>query len=199
MTDLYLSRLVLPRVSMLKAKIVDEYDIHKLVYSMFPSEEKRNFLYYLDYGGLGNVQILVQSQNVPKQIDGFDVRTKVVPGSYFERNRYAFLLRFCPLKKKNGKPIRILHGDDDVKLWLEEREEKLGIRFDCDSLEKVHSGVVKMPHSKSGDLITLTYVDVKGVFNVFDRELFHSAVIGGVGPHKGFGMGMLQIRPIGEE
>ena len=54
-SELFLSRIRIPRIQQIRMRLVDEYDIHQLVYSLFPCEGERQFLYFLDYGGMGDL------------------------------------------------------------------------------------------------------------------------------------------------
>ena len=44
--------------------------------------------------------------------------------------------------------------------------------------------------------ITIDYVEVTGVLSVNDRELFLQMIKQGIGRSKGFGLGLVQLRPI---
>lgn len=198
MSELFLSRIRISRIQQIRMRLVDEYDIHQLVYSLFPCEDERRFLYFLDYGGMGDLSILVQSEEAPDMTSPLRVETKTVSESFFDKASYAFKLRFSPVVKKDGKAIRILQSRVDVVDWLVSREEGYGIRFDAESVEKVSSGKMMMK-GHNDKRITLSYVDLVGTFDVSDHKKFVRTVRSGVGPGKGFGLGMLQLIPIEKE
>ena len=96
MSELFLSRLRIPRIQQLKMHLTDEYDIHQLVYSLFPCEDRRCFLYFLDYGGMGDLSVLVQSEVRPDKASPVRIDTKVIPESFLNNDSYAFRLRISP-------------------------------------------------------------------------------------------------------
>ena len=197
-SELFLSRIRIPRIQQIRMRLMDEYDIHQLVYSLFPCEDERRFLYFLDYGGLGDLSILIQSEEEPEVTSHLRVETKTVPEGFFDKSSYAFKLRFSPVVKKEGKAIKILQSRMDVVDWLVSREEGYGIRFDAESVEKASSGKMRMK-GHDDKRITLSYVDLVGTFDVVDHKKFVHTVRSGVGPGKGFGLGMLQLMPIEKE
>ena len=195
MSELFLSRLRIPRIQQLKMHLTDEYDIHQLVYSLFPCEDRRCFLYFLDYGGMGDLSVLVQSEVRPDKASPVRIETKVIPESFLNNDSYAFRLRISPVVKKDGKVTRVLHGQQEAVDWLVSREESYGIHFRSDRIEKTSSGVMRMKGHEDRR-ITLSFVDLTGILEVTDRERFIRVVRTGIGPGKGFGMGMLQLMPI---
>lgn len=197
-SELFLSRIRIPRILQLRMRLVDEYDIHQLVYSLFPCEDERRFLYFLDYGGMGDLTILIQSEERPDVTTSLRIETKKIPESFFCEKSYAFKLRLSPVVKRDGKAIKILQSRMDVVDWLVSREEGYGIRFDAESVEKVALGKMRMK-GHNDKRITLSYVDLVGTFDVADHKKFVRTVRSGVGPGKGFGLGMLQLMPIEKE
>ena len=195
MSDLFLSRLRIPRIQQLKMHLIDEYDIHQLVYSLFPYEKKRNFLYFLDYGGMGDMDVLVQSEVMPDAINSLQIETKVIPEHFWKNRTYAFKLRISPVSKKDGKVVKVFYKHMEVVNWLVTRENSYGVHFNTNETEKISSGIMKMK-SNDGRRITLSYVDLSGILDVVDYEKFVRIARSGIGPGKGFGMGMLRLLPI---
>lgn len=197
MLELYLSRLIIPESSRLSNRLLDEYDIHRLVYRMFHDSKDRCFLYYLDYGGMGNLSILIQSTIPPEDIGVGRLEIKHVPEEFLKCRRYYFHLRFSPVVKKDGHVVSIRNRHDDAVQWLTSRESGYGIALIRSSLDKESGGVINM--RKGNQRITITYVDMTGELEVVDNDQFIRTVLSGIGPNKGFGLGMLQLVPLKED
>lgn len=194
---MYLSRLVLTISDKLHLRLYGEYDIHKLVYSMFANSDGREFLYYVDYSSIGHTTVLIQSPEMPSAPKFGKLEAKLIPPPFYGFDRYRFRIRISPVKRHNRKVISVMHRAEDIIPWLYELGLKHGIYFDPASMEKEGDGTMHM--KKNGCVITISYADITGVLEVKDRELFLNAVEHGIGRAKGFGQGMLLLKPIKED
>ena len=199
MDDMYLSLLSLSVRARLVNRIKNDYTIHQLVYRLFPNEQERKFLYRVDFDNLGNMEIMIQSSIRPEDIGIGNLRVKKIPAGFFMQDRYYFRLRFAPVVKLDGKVIRVESRTADAISWLCSRAARLGVVFEDNTLDKAASSTYRMFPGKDRRAITISSVDITGILKVTDRDMFFAAVKRGIGPYKGFGLGLLQLRPIKEE
>ena len=61
---------------------------------------------------------------------------------------------------------------------------------------KTGSGTLFMSQKGNPKKIRIDYVEMTGVFDVNDSDLFLTMIENGIGRSKGFGLGMFQLRPI---
>ena len=193
--SLYLSRLEIPLEYLLRHKLTDDYAIHQLVYRMcLAPDQNRDFLYYVAHTPYGGVQIQIQSRRIPNDSGIGRLSTKEIPESFFSFNRYSFLVRIRPVCKAEGKVTRVLYRTEEIIGWLCKRGDMLGIRFLQETMDKQRAD--ELSFKDKGRHITITYADVTGVLEVVDRSKFLDAVGNGIGGSKGFGLGLLQLKPV---
>lgn len=195
MSDLYISRLMIHKKDQIKYRLFNEYRIHQLVYSFFSWQQERQFLYFLDYGGMVGMKIIMQSCEPPVCDGAWDIEIRKVPEEFLSACRYSFFLRFSPVSKHDGKVTNVHTREADAIQWLCRRGEKYGVEFEARSMEKMNSGKIIMSFDTRED-ITISYVDVHGFLKVTNPSFFMETVKRGIGPYKGFGLGMLQLRPV---
>ena len=199
MNDLYLSRLTLPVRTRLINHIDDYYSIHQFIYGLFPQERERKFLYRTDFDNLGNLALTIQSSVYPADPAVGEIRTNHIPLDFLMQDRYFFRLRFAPVVKSDGKVIRVDSKTEKAVGWLTQRANRIGVAFEEDSLDKESSFTFKMRPGNGRGTITISSVDIIGVFDVTERDSFIDAIKQGIGPYKGFGMGLMQLKPIKED
>lgn len=191
---MYLSQIILSFDECMKYRIRNDYDIHQLIVSLFPYGNER-YLYYVDRSVSSYLKILLQSKQEPENLLFGLMSVKSISDSFFKQDRYRFKVRVSPTKRKEGKASSVLYGEE-VGKWFSTRTQNLGFTVVEESLESVGRGVMKMRGS-NGNLITIHYEDLSGILDVTDQDKFmHNAIEKGIGPSKGFGCGLLQIKPI---
>ena len=195
---MFLSRLLLSQRDLLINRYFDEYGLHQLVYSLFPNSSERDFLYFVDHGSFGNVKIIIQSLTVPEHYGIGRLDTRTVPDEFYHQNRYFFRVRVNPVVKCSGKMIRIEGRTQEAAAWLCRRADTFGVRFEEDTIDKESGGIIRMRKQRDSVPITISYADMTGILEVVDRDKFLTTVSNGIGGHKGFGFGLLQLRPIKE-
>lgn len=196
---MYLSQLLITNKDRIMSHITDDYSIHKMIYKMFlsPEEPERDFLYYVDYRHNGSMAVLIQSERLPKSIGIGHIESRKIPESFYDYDRYFFRLRFSPVKKTDGKFSSLHIRTNEAIDLLCAKEKTLGIHFVKEQMDKVQSGTIRADKG-DGNRITISYVDITGVLEVSDMDLFHKTIRKGIGQGKGFGLGMLQLKPIKE-
>ena len=197
---MYIARLSLGHMDMMGNHIRDDYDLHQLVYRLFPYSAERDFLYYADHSkGFGNISIVIQSEGLPQDCGIGRLEIREIPDDFLNQDCYWFRVRINPVVKSDGRIIRIEGRTDEAVAWLCRRENALGVHFDEKTLDKESGGIIRMQKCRDEHPIVISYADITGILNVTDRDKFHSSIRNGIGGHKGFGFGMFQLRPVKED
>lgn len=192
-----LSEWILDVNSLLEKKIINEYSLHQRMYDVFPNIEKRCFLYCAKYSYEHSLKVIIQSEEKPIPPSYGEFRSKEINDSYFLHNKYLFQSKFCPVKQKsNLKTVIPLKKEEEVFSWLKKRESNYGVSFQMSSLMRTGCGSIKMKQKNNSETIKIDYVEITGVLSVENHDLFKSMISNGIGRSKGFGLGMIQIKPI---
>ena len=173
---------------------VDEYGIHKLVYSLFPGE-KRNFL-FLDKGGCYDERtILIVSLNKPIESNLGKLQSKVIPEHFLNHSEYAFEVRMNPVKRRsdNRKAVPI-QGEDVLRSWFMQKQDSWGIEILPEKLEVFDTGLQKF--TKGEHSIYHNKATFRGILSVKNKDLFKDSFRNGLGRGKAFGFGLLQLKPL---
>jgi CRISPR system Cascade subunit CasE len=130
--------------------------------------------------------------------------------------RLGFTVRVNPVCKKEGKrhdvvmdakykmravaPVQVKRKSaqdiitEACKKWVEERAEGKGfklVHFRADGYQQVQSY-----KKKGGEPIRYSTVDITGTLEVTHEQPFIDMLLGGFGPAKGFGCGLMLVRKI---
>lgn len=175
-------------------KITDAYSIHRVVYDLFPGEQ-RDFLYADKGGNFNERTILILSENEPKKPELGAVTIKIVPKNFLESEYFVFQVVLNPTKreKASGKTVAIL-GRDNLHQWVIKKAATHGFEIEAESLEVRHIGVQAFPCD--GKTITHNSATFIGKLKVIDKVKFEESFRKGVGRAKGFGFGLMQIAPM---
>lgn len=99
-----------------------------------------------------------------------------------------------PVKKDSvGKRVPV--DKDKLNDWLIRHAEKSGFMVDK-KLLNVQTGYVIASKGKDDKLKRFFYARYDGSLKVTEAPLFKNALMGGIGPAKGFGFGLLSIAPV---
>jgi len=191
------SVLSLDRQAIQSLKIKDPYSLHKCIYSLFPSNERR-FLFYDQGGDLRFRRILLVSQEQPLVPEIGMIESKFIPQGFFKHQRYAFQVLLNPVEQPQGSRGKMpVVGRDALRDWFARRQERWGFASNSEDLEIFNLGVQTI--HKAERTITYNMAEFRGVLEVTDRECFIDSFINGIGRGKAFGFGLLQIRPFKEK
>jgi CRISPR system Cascade subunit CasE len=202
------------------------YAIHKAVWRLFPTcrdEQHRAFLYREDVIG-GKPSIYVVSEDQPSDGGKFwDVRTKAYDVNVNCGQKLAFALRANPTIAKmdvsgrfkrhdivmdtiytqlqNGVPRDMIPAKSEVIQvagfeWLRDRASRCGFSISKNSIVVEGYQTHKIHKPKSENDITMKTIDYSGILEVTDPELFKESLYCGVGAARGFGCGLMLIKPI---
>jgi CRISPR system Cascade subunit CasE len=174
--------------------IRDNYAVHKFVYSLFPGSQ-REFL-YLDQGGYrGGRRILIISRKQPLVPPIGTLRMKSIPEGFLEHSAYAFQVRVNPVERKNGNSRLIpIVSRPELLDWFTKKQEMWGFSVASEHLEIMNIGIQTI--QKKDMTIIHNSVEYRGILHVTDQERFKYFFENGVGRGKGYGFGLMQLRPI---
>ena len=186
-------RLEIPFEVCMKERIINDYEIHRFVYRLFmesPNSKNRDFLYRADLKR-EKLILTVHSRRVPAFFDcRGDIEVKEINDTFLDYPMYSFSLRFAPIKQTLQRKEIALLREEDAILWLKKREAELGVEFLDGTLFRSKKGAIFIKN------VPLNYSDISGVLRVIDKERFITSFKKGIGRHKAFGFGMLQLIPI---
>ena len=194
---------------------------HGLIWSLFSDDpqKERDFLFRETREG----HFLIVSHNPPKFDDNiWEIKTKPYQPSVQNGQRFGFALRVNPTKaikiegyEKSKRIDVLMHAkkQNGGKLSLEDREE-IGLEWlaqklarEGAKLEKEFSQILQYSNAKllrkdpnlppKERFATFSFIDVEGVLEVTDANLFQNTLLNGIGHGKAFGLGLLLLRPLG--
>jgi CRISPR system Cascade subunit CasE len=190
-----------------KYHITDPYGIHRAVYSLFPKieGESRDFL-FADKG-VSDMQrrILIFSKRPPQRQGYGSIKTREIPESFLQQDRYGFEIRLNPTRrdKASGKivPAQGTEKQDGetkrkkLRDWFCAKSEGWGFVTDPETLQIQNQGVQSFD-KQDAQVVTQNAVTFTGTLRVTDRARFIKGVEEGIGRGKGFGFGLLEIIPL---
>ncbi len=185
----------------------------------------RDFLYRKEARGTG-IQFYTVSQTRPRDTRGvWTVETKAYQPKITRGDQVAFVLRANPIVTKWVGSDHKRHARHDVVMaakkelqskdvprsewpttaelvqsegagWLKRRSQACGFTLQEGVLRA--DGYCRQTFRKPGkkEAVKLTTMDFSGVLTVTDPDLFSKALYQGIGPAKGFGCGLLLVRPL---
>ena len=206
---MFLTQLLLSTQDMIDLRITDDYSIHRVVYSLFPEEDKkRNRILYVDKGVRKDHRVLwILSQTEP-QISFGEFETRSVSEDFLNHKRYTFEILLNPVRKSKelGKlvPVRAPSKEerendpqkDDLLDWFRQKAEQNGFAAGPDLQYTVKPVQKFSQKNKKEQTVFHNNVQFSGTLTVTDPERFRSAFENGIGKAKAFGLGLLQLVPI---
>ena len=206
----YLSQIILDRAEVAKRNLHGLYDWHELSWRLFPEKkknDKRDFLTRLDVFE-NEFKFTILSLNrptIPVWCPPEHWKEMAVPGSFFERDRYYFKLLANPTKtlskrgpkgnkKENGSHYAIT-ASADLQEWLVRHGEKNGLCILEQPEIEISPPVLHKLHRRKDEGV-LIGVEFKGAIKITERLKFIKAAHEGIGRARGFGFGMLVLKPI---
>lgn len=216
-TQGYFSR-VTPRTDEHALRLLCEqgYHLHQTLWRLFAEHgiQQRDFLYRICETGPASY-LYVVSQRPPQQSQPlWQVTTKTYAPKLVINQKLVFSLRANPVITRrslsNAKtarhdvvmdakvhPDRYANSSDPVRTaglkWLEERAARCGFRVERLNIDgyrqhKLHKRRGKTP-------VTFSTLDFDGILTVTDGGLLTQTLFNGLGPAKGFGCGLMLVKP----
>lgn len=191
-----------------RLQLTDGYAWHQIAWQAFPSldERPRTFLSRLDSAPDGYALMLLSKVHRPERPEWCPEEcwaVKPITPAFLQHRNYRFDLRANPTRKvvkldANGQPTKNgrrkpLTRIDEQTDWLQRKAMESGFTIvDAPEIGFCQDQVFRK-HSEHG---VHTGVRFRGVLEVTDPPRFEEAFYKGIGSAKGFGFGMLLLRPI---
>jgi len=203
-----------------------EYQAHRQIWELFTDgpERKRDFLYRQETFGSMPTFYTVSERKPVNRGDLWHIDPKKYDPVLWEGQRLAFVLRANPIRTKRDEEGRHKRHDVvmDVKMrlkqqdqpraswppepeivqqagfaWLAARGELCG--FEVRAGEVRADGYRQQRFFKQGKSkpIRFSTIDYTGLLTVIEPEAFLNVLFTGIGSAKGFGCGMMMVRPMG--
>lgn len=216
---MYLSRAILRPDSVSREEVSrllrGEYGIHAMIWELFADSPNRfrDFLYRFETDG-GLPRIYTVSERAPAaDTDIWNIDTKIYNPDLTEGQSLRFSLRANPVITRHDENKK--HQRHDVVMdykrqkkkqvaqseaiqeagsaWISSRGERLGF-----SVESVIAGGYRRRtfQKTNGSKMTIATLDFDGVLTVTDPDRFIQSLYSGIGPAKGFGCGLMLVKPI---
>jgi CRISPR system Cascade subunit CasE len=192
------------------------YVLHQAVWDLFSDspDRRRDFLYRLDFVGRLPFVYTV-SNRAPNDVKGlWRIETKEYSPKVEKGMKLGFSVRVNPTVKRDGKrhdvvmdakcKVRMSDSNGEVSMqelivdscgkWLEKRSLENGfkiLQFRADGYRQIQFNKVK-----GGKPVHYSTVDIAGILELTEPELFSDVLFEGIGPEKGFGCGLMLVRKI---
>jgi CRISPR system Cascade subunit CasE len=208
--------------------IQESYQFHALVWDLFGEDpgQTRDFLYRVDSTKKLPTFLVVSSREPVNRFDVWDITTKDYKPRLFIGQRLSFVLRANPVRKKRddqkkqhrhdvvmevksrlqqeGKPRAQWPGVVDIVqnagfVWLASRSESCG--FQVREHEVVSDGYMQNRFRKpdGNHDVRFSTIEFTGLLTVTNPDLLISTLYSGIGPEKGFGCGLMLVKPAGDD
>lgn len=221
---MYFSRIRMTRNALPEVLTGSEYALHRAVWSLFADrpDRERDFLYRrTETAGLP--EFLCLSARPPLARDGFAVQTKPFAPKLRQGLALDFAVRVNPVRtewvnghqkrhdvvmdhkkkleaqgvQKKDRPRESVLAQQAGAAWFLARAERLGVEVEADTLRAEGYSLLDFTKTGRGERrrVRLATLDISGVLVVRDPALLEQALRQGVGPAKGFGCGLLLLKP----
>lgn len=188
-------------------KIVDfsnAYEWHRYLWKLFPNrpDEKRSFLFRWDKCSEKNI-IYLLSKVKPKILPQWgNWVTKEILFPFKTGDFFSFQIRvnpvkvICPEGKQSRKRKRIpLLEDSQIISWFEKKGLQNGFKIIPKKITLQKSSPI-FCHKLQSEKSFHHNVNIVGVLQVTEEELFLQAITQGIGKGKAMGFGLLLLQPI---
>jgi CRISPR system Cascade subunit CasE len=189
--------------------VPDSYHWHQRLWRCFPGQpdRKRDFLIRIDTldGGFRLWMLSPSRPTCPDWCPPECFAVKEVGESFLSHRYYAFSLRANPVKclvQRNGRGERSRHGKrvplikpDELRTWLDRKGEQGGFRITGNPPLDI-GPMVKNHFRKREQAACHGGVEFRGVLEVTDPSAFKETYHTGIGSAKGFGFGLLLLKPV---
>lgn len=205
--------------------IQNSYEAHSLIWDLFGDDpdQKRDFLFRVEYDEALPSFIVVSNREPVNRFGVWKVDSKKYAPKILSGQRFCFSLRANPVRTKrddSGKQKRhdvVMETKTRLKkeeipkdqraseseivkkagyVWLATRTESHGFAV---VEHEVHADGYRQhefmkPHGQKP--VKFSTIDYSGILTVEDPGLFVESLMKGIGPAKGFGCGLLLIKPL---
>ena len=209
----HLTKIELSIATLEKIGAMDNYSWHQAIWQCFPGkpEGKRDFLTRIDELD-GMTRIFILSPGRPRKPDwcpdeAFNV--KELARTFLTHGRYAFDLKANPTKrevmkgpdgeilKEKGKRGRrvFLRKADELQGWLERKGEANGFILSDEAPLEIRPATEHRFKARGNEGLH-GGVQFRGILEVANTSKFIEGYHAGIGTAKGFGFGLLLVKPV---
>jgi len=206
----FLTQLIIDKYDVARMGLTGLYEWHKLSWSLFPEKnanDKRDFITRLDMSA-NECEFIVLSECKSVKPDWCALenwKIKEVEEKFFQQQQYLFKANVNPVialckrdpkgnPKKRGSYYAILKKEE-LQEWLMEKGEKNGFRILDEPELEIAAPIFNKLYKKKNEGV-IVGVEFKGALQVIDQNKFIRIAKEGIGRARGFGFGMLVIKPI---
>lgn len=190
----FLCQFELPYVQALRLHLDDPYRLHQWIWSALPADKEvdRDFLFRSDVRERTmRILLLSDREPSPSGVDGWQITE--VSDTFLKHPTYRFQLRANPTFRRSSDKRRLAIFDEErLRSWFIRKLKDIG--SDVYGLELGAPQTVRF--KKEDKSVTLVSVDATGFLRVIDPNLFQKGFHSGIGPAKGFGLGLLMLQPV---
>jgi len=171
------------------------YALHKRIWSWFPNQERRPYLYRHDQvADRYLVKLRMPSEQVlPDELEGYArrIEQKIEDGDLC-----GFSVRIVAETRDNRGAVATTPMNEQAGEWLSNRSAKWGF-----AVEGIDESTTRRQvfNGRNGRRIMLNDASITGQLRITDETLFDKALRHGIGRHKGFGYGLLDITMRGDK
>lgn len=208
--------------------IQNSYEVHTLIWDLFGDDpdQERDFLFRIEYNENLPSFIVVSNREPVNRYGVWNVDSKNYDPKIVSGQRLFFSLRANPVRTKRDdkgkqkrhdvvmetKTLQKLKGIPEdqrrslpeiVKMagyaWLAIRAESHGFVV---VQHEVHADGYRQHEflkSKGKKSVKFSTIEYSGILTVTDPVLFVESLMKGIGPAKGFGCGLLLVKPAGDD
>jgi CRISPR system Cascade subunit CasE len=202
-----------------------EYQAHHMVWDLFTDspDRERDFLYRVEENeGLPTIYSACEREPVNRG-GMWTIETKPYDPVLRPGQQLAFVLRANPVRtkcdekgkhhrhdvvmevktrlKQQGRPREEWPPEPEIVqqagfAWLATKGEASGFSVEEEAVRADGYVQRRFRKRKGRYEISISTLDYTGVLTVTDPERFKAALYNGIGPAKGFGCGMMMVRPV---
>ncbi|MBP1910171.1 type I-E CRISPR-associated protein Cas6/Cse3/CasE [Methanolobus bombayensis] len=203
----------------------NSYNIHRLVWPIFSrgADDKRSFIYRQESDGKLPAFYFVSEREPEDESGLWDIDVKQYDPILKSGQNLSFSLRANPIvSKRDEKGKQHRHDvvmDEKFRIknenkrnavypdiseivqtkgveWLQKKAEKNGFLIDSNKVRADSYRKHKFYKPSGKHHVSFNTIDFTGFLTVTEPELFKQVLFNGIGPAKGFGCGLLLVRPI---
>lgn len=212
---MYVTQIALDKAIAAQRRLYGLYEWHQEAWKMFSGRprDNRDFLTRLD-ADEREFRFTALSEVKPQRPDWCAQdwwQEKEIPQTFFEQKRYFFKVTVNPtrtLSRRNPAGNKKKHGShyaltkpDELKAWIVNKGKQCGfsilnnpqLEISPPVFHRLYKEDKKLQKEYEGGIVG---VEFKGALEVNDRENFIRTVRNGIGRARGFGFGMLVLKPI---
>lgn len=196
------------------------YETHRTVWNLFEKQPdaSRDFVYRMDVEHQ-SPRILMVSERMPAPAASiWKVQTKAYDPDLKEGQRLGFILRANPVVTRDGKRYDVVMdakfafkqasaAEEDApsmaefvqeagQKWLLKRCESMGVEINPDHILVDRYSIQEFRKPQKQRAIKIATCDFEGALTIADPEKFKQVLHKGIGKSRGFGCGLMMVRPL---